>query len=397
MNVRSVEEIALKGKRVFLRLDLNVPIANGKVSDETRILAALPTLKYLLAQGSRLIVASHLGRPEKGGNRKEFSLEPVAEALSRLLSVEVILIEDPSSEAPRGLTSSLSDKKIILLENLRFDPRETENSPELASRFASYSDVYINDAFGSSHRAHASIVGLPRLVSEVGVGYLMKKEIEALGSLMEKPNRPFAVVMGGAKVSDKIGLIENLLDKVDLFIVGGAMSYSFLSAMGVQVGSSRVEKEKIGFCRELLERAKTRGKKVLLPVDHLVVPSIDRASEARVTMGQVIDDGWMGVDIGPKTRVEYAQAIKASKTCFWNGPMGIFEKPEFAEGTFAIAKALTEFGGTSVVGGGDSAAAAVASGYAEKMSHISTGGGASLEFLQGEVLPGLKVLERAGA
>lgn len=388
--IKTIRDFELTDKVVFLRLDLNVPIENGKITDETRIKASLPTIQYALEKGAKLVLASHLGRPKAFGDKK-YSLEPVANRLTDLLQKEVILIEDPKSEAVKHLLMGLKKNQIILLENLRYEEGETKNSEEFAQVLASYSQVYINDAFGASHRAHASIDALPRLMKDRGIGFLIEKEIKMLDQLMENPKRPYLAIMGGAKVSDKIDVIEKLMNVVDGFIIGGAMAYTFLKARGIAVGRSLVEQDKIGYAKEMMARIEARNKTLLLPVDHQVTMDI-ASNKAQISGTASIEESFMGVDIGPQTIKNYTSAIQGASTVFWNGPMGIFENPAYAQGTFAIAKALAESNATKIVGGGDSAAAAEASGYAEKMTHISTGGGASLEYLQGDRLPGLEVL-----
>ena len=390
--IRSIEELELKDKAVFIRVDFNVPMEDGRITDDKRIQAALPTIRYALDKGARILLASHLGRP-KGKVNPSFSMEAVGEHLSGLLNLDVVLVDDPRSEAPKALFKGWRDGQILLLENLRFDPDEEKNGRDLAFAIAEYAEVYINDAFGASHRSHTSIVALPALIKEKGIGFLMKKEIEFLDTVLYDHQNPFVTILGGAKVSDKIGVIENLLDKVDTFLVGGAMAYTFQAAQKFPIGSSLVEDDKLKFAAELIERIKARDKKLLLPVDHIIVPAFDKVDEAKATEGIVIPDGWMGVDIGPKTQAIYREEIKRAKTIFWNGPMGVFEKEPLSKGTFGVAKALAENEeAVTIVGGGDSAAAAKASGVAEKMSHISTGGGASLEYLQGDKLPGVEAV-----
>lgn len=397
--IKSIEDFDLKDQRVFIRLDLNVPMKGEpgslEITDDTRIRAAIPTVKFALEKGAKVILASHLGRPEKDEDRAKFTLEPVAERLGQLLNCELILIEEPTSDAPKALLQGLKSNQVLILENVRFDKGETKNAAELANVIASYTDIYINDAFGASHRAHSTIDALPRLVKKRGVGFLIKKEIEALGGLLAGPTKPFVAIMGGSKVSDKIGVIEKMIESIDVFMIGGAMAYTFLAAKGFAVGKSRVEKDRVTFARELINRIESRGKKVLLPIDHIVADDFLTPSKIETIASENIPEDRLGLDIGPKTRAMYREEILRAKTVFWNGPMGVFEKPEFAKGSFAIAEALaqlSEKGGTAIVGGGDSAAAAEASGFAEKMTHISTGGGASLEYLEGASLPGLEAL-----
>ncbi len=392
LGIRSVEDFAVEDKRVFVRVDFNVPMEKGVITDDTRLRAVEPTIEYLIKNGAKIILASHLGRPKGMQDRAKFSLESIAEYLTKRYDKEVILVEDPASDAPKALLAGLKPSQILLLENLRLDPREEENGRDLASRWAEYTDIYINDAFGASHRAHASIVGLPQLVEKKGIGFLMKKEIEMLDHVKEDVVHPFALIMGGAKVSDKIDLIENMIEKTDVLVIGGAMAYTFLAAQNIPVGLSRVEKEKLNFARDLVGRMSARGKKLLLPIDHVVASHFE-SDEAEVTKGQAIASDKMALDIGPQTRALYANELAKCKTIFWNGPMGVFEREAYSKGTFAVAEAIINSGATSIVGGGDSASAAHASGLAEKFSHISTGGGASLEFLQGDKMPGLEALK----
>ncbi len=385
-------ELSLKEKRVFIRLDLNVPIENGKITDDTRIRAALPTVKDAMALGAKVVLASHLGRPKTPEDRNQFSLEPVAGRLRELLGVDILLVEDPEGDAPKSLLATLRPDQLVLLENIRFSADEEKNGNQLAAKLASYTDVYINDAFGASHRAHSSIVALPMLVKHKGIGHLMKREIEMLDQVLHQPATPFVAVLGGSKVSDKIGLIDHLIDRVDVFLIGGAMAYTFLASMGVSVGKSKIESDKIKLAQELLQRVEARGKKLLLPVDHVVAEKFD-ATSGSDTEDLSIKPNFLGLDIGPKTRALYGAEIRKGKTIFWNGPMGVFERPPFEKGTFAIAEAMAKnTGATTIIGGGDSAAAIQASGFSDRVTHISTGGGASLEYLQGDHLPGLEVL-----
>ncbi|HEY8271033.1 MAG TPA: phosphoglycerate kinase [Pseudobdellovibrionaceae bacterium] len=393
--IKTVRELEVAGKVVFLRLDLNVPLEDGKISDETRIKASIPTIQYLMEKGAKIVMCSHLGRPKHAEDR-QFSLEPVAKRLTEILSLqgpaEVILWEDVASDGVKALLQNMKKNQLVLLENVRFAEGETKDSEQLAQVWASYSDVYVNDAFGASHRAHASIHALPILMKEKAIGFLIEKEVTVLDGLLENPKRPYLAVLGGAKVSDKIAVIEKFLDIVDGFVIGGAMAYTFLKAQGHAVGKSLVETDKLNYARQMIERIEARNKSLLLPVDHVATTSISDTASARVTADVNIGDNELGVDIGPKTMRAYTIALSEAATVFWNGPMGVFETPEFSKGTFAIAKALAESKGEKIVGGGDSAAAAEASGYADKMTHISTGGGASLEYLQGDKLPGLEIL-----
>jgi phosphoglycerate kinase len=389
--IKTVRDFELDGKTVFLRLDLNVPLEGSRITDETRITASLPTINYCLEKGAKLVVASHLGRP-KSADDKKYSLEPVARRLTELLNREVVLMEEPSSEGVKHILYGNMKNEIILLENLRFDEGETENKTDLATQWASYSDIYINDAFGACHRAHASIHALPEMMQKKGIGFLIEKEIKMLDSLTDNPKRPYLAVLGGAKISDKIEVIEKLIDIVDGFVIGGAMAYTFLKAQNTPVGKSLVETDKIKYAKEMIERMEARNKTLLLPVDHVVSTEFGNVENKRTTASATISENEMGLDIGPKTIKNYTAALAGAATVFWNGPMGVFENPAFSEGTFAVAKALAGSNGVKIVGGGDSAAAAEASGFADKMTHISTGGGASLEYLQGEKLPGLEIL-----
>lgn len=390
--IKTIRDFELAGKTVFLRLDLNVPLEGTRITDETRITASLPTINYCLEKGAKLIIASHLGRPKSAADKK-YSMEPVARRLTELLNREVVLMEEPSSDGVKHILYGNMKDQIICLENLRFDAGETENSTELALQWASYTDIYINDAFGASHRAHASIQAFPEIMQrKAGIGFLIEKEIKMLDSLLDNPKKPYIAVLGGSKISDKIDVIEKLIDVVDGFVIGGAMAYTFLKAQNVPVGKSLVETDKLKYAKEMIQRVEARQKTMLLPVDHIVSTEFNNVQNKKMTTSASIAENDMGLDIGPQTIKNFSAALAKAATIFWNGPMGVFETPAFSEGTFAIAKAIAESSGTKIVGGGDSAAAAEASGYAAKMTHISTGGGASLEYLQGEKLPGLEVL-----
>ena len=398
--IKVINEFDLKDKRVFIRCDFNVPMEIGPdgsavITDDTRIRAALPTIRFAVEHGAKIVLASHLGRPEGPETFKKFSLEPVGDRLGELLKMEVILVDDPASDAPKGLLPGLRPNQIILLENLRFEKGETKNSREFANQMSAYTDVYINDAFGASHRAHASIEALAQVVDKHGIGFLIQKEIEMLDVLLHQPRSPYMAILGGAKVSDKIPVLERLIDTIDTFFVGGAMAYTFLAAQNIPIGKSRVEKDKVAFAREMLGRIEARGKKLFLPVDHVIANDFLAPSQIQTTADAAIPEGFLGVDIGPKTRELFRKELQKAKTVFWNGPMGVFEKAEFAKGSFAVAETLANLTGSlTIVGGGDSAAAAEASGFADKMTHISTGGGASLEYLQGDKLPGLEALRQ---
>ncbi len=392
-NIKSVGDFEVGKRRVFLRLDLNVPLdKEGKISDTTRLEAAVPTIKWLLDKQAKLVIASHLGRPKANNENRDnkYSLEPVGQWLQEKFNVEVHLIDEPGSEAPKALLPNLRPHQIILLENLRYDEGETSNKESFSELMSSYTDIYINDAFGASHRAHASIVGVAKKVNYKGMGFLVEKEIKALTQIANSADSPYIAVMGGAKVSDKIPLIENLMDKVDGFIVGGAMAYTFLAAQGVPVGESLVEKSQLKFAKKLLDRLEARNKVMHLPVDHKMVR--DFADPSSLKMSEVIDDGFMAIDIGRKTIASFEKVLSKAKTVFWNGPMGAFETKEYSEGTFEMARILSEIDSFVVVGGGDSASAAAKSGYAKYMDHVSTGGGAALEFLMGQSLPGIEAL-----
>jgi phosphoglycerate kinase len=394
--LRSIDELQLTGKRVFLRADFNVPLDAGcRVTDDTRIREVLPTLRRLLQLGGRVMIASHLGRP-KGKPDPALSLEPAASKLSELLgkSFEVLLADDCVGDAVRKLVKELKDGQVVMLENLRFHREEEANDVGFARALAENADVYVNDAFGAAHRAHASTVGMVPFVKERAGGYLLRREMDFLGRLLRSPELPYVAVLGGAKVSDKIKFIESLLPRVNSLLIGGAMAYTFLSVEGVAVGKSRVEMDKLEVARRALEAAHRLGKDVVLPIDHVVSTEATPNAVAREVAERAIPAGMMGLDIGPRTRALYGEHLRAAKTILWNGPMGLFEIPAFAAGTRAIAETMAKCrDATTVVGGGDSAAAVHAFGLAEKMSHVSTGGGATLEFLEGHELPGIKALE----
>jgi phosphoglycerate kinase len=394
--LRSIDELQLTGKRVFLRADFNVPLdGSRRVTDDTRIREVLPTLRRLLQLGGRVMVASHLGRP-KGKPDPALSLEPAASKLSELLgkSYEVLLADDCVGDGVRKLVKELKDGQVVMLENLRFHREEEANDAGFARALADNADVYVNDAFGAAHRAHASTVGMVGFVKEKAGGYLLRREMDFLGRLLRSPALPYVAVLGGAKVSDKIKFIESLLPRVNTLLIGGAMAYTFLAVEGVAIGKSRVEADKLDVARRALEAARRLGKELVLPIDHVVASEVSETAVPREVKERSIPAGMMGLDIGPKTRALYAEHLRVAKTILWNGPMGLFEIPAFAAGTRAIADTMAKCrDATTVVGGGDSAAAVHAFGLAEKMSHVSTGGGATLEFLEGHELPGIKALE----
>ena len=394
LNKKSVDDINVKGKRVLCRCDFNVPLKEGKITDENRLVAALPTIKKLIADGGKVILCSHLGKP-KGEPKPELSLAPVAARLSELLGQEVKFAADPEVVGPnaKAAVEAMKDGDVILLENTRYRAEETKNGEAFSKELASLCDVFVNDAFGTAHRAHCSNVGVAQLVDAAVVGYLMQKEIDFLGNAVENPVRPFVAIPGGAKVADKLNVISNLLEKCDTLIIGGGMAFTFLKAKGYEIGASLVDDEKVEYCKEMMEKAEKLGKKLLLPEDAVVAKSfpspIDAEIEVEVYAADAIPADMMGLDIGPKTAEAYADAVKSAKTVVWNGPMGVFENPVLAKGTIAVAKALAETDATTIIGGGDSAAAVNQLGFGDKMSHISTGGGASLEFLEGKELPGV--------
>lgn len=391
LNKKSVRDVEVAGKRVLVRCDFNVPLKDGVITNDKRIVAALPTIQYLSEQGAKVILCSHLGRP-KGQWLPEFSLAPVAARLSELLGKPVLMSKDVIGEDAKQISAKLQNGEVALLENLRYHKEETENDPTFAKELAGLAELYVNDAFGTAHRAHASTAGVAAYIPAV-CGFLMEKEITVMGSALAEPKRPFVAVLGGAKVSDKIGVITNLLDKVDTLIVGGAMAYTFIKADGYDVGNSLCEYDKLELAAEILEKSVEKGVRFLMPIDHVAAEAFDEKAEPIAVEARDIPDGLMGMDIGPKTVRLFSEALEGAGTVIWNGPMGVFEFPAFAEGTLSVAKAIAVSGAVSIIGGGDSVAAVTKLGFADKMSHISTGGGASLEFLEGKELPGVAVLE----
>ncbi len=431
-NKKTIEDVEVKGKRVLVRCDFNVPLKDGKITSDKRIVAALPTIEYLLNHGAKVILCSHMGKPHAiftegfGLDKKEkkkiealpeaeqaaakaellekakkndpvkFTLKPVADRLNELLGGKVAFAGDIIGEDAKAKVAALKEGEAVLLENVRFDARETKNDPEFAKELASLAEVYVNDAFGTAHRAHASTAGVAAYLPAV-CGYLIQKEISIMGKALSNPERPFVAILGGAKVSDKLNVINNLLTKVDTLIIGGGMAYTFLAAKGYSVGTSLLDSEKIDYCKDMMKKAEEKGVKLLLPVDTTIAKDfpdpIDAPIETKIVPSNEIPADWMGLDIGTKTMELYADAAKSAKTVVWNGPMGVFENPILAKGTIAVAKALAESGATTIVGGGDSAAACEQLGFADKITHISTGGGASLEFLEGLELPGIACLE----
>ena len=394
LNKKSVDDINVKGKRVLVRCDFNVPLKEGKITDENRLVAALPTIKKLIADGGKIILCSHLGKP-KGEPKPELSLAPVAVRLSELLGQEVKFAADANvvGENAKAAVAAMNDGDVVLLENTRYRVEETKNGEAFSKELASLCDVFVNDAFGTAHRAHCSNVGVTEYVDTAAVGYLMQKEIDFLGNAVENPVRPFVAILVGAKVADKLNVISNLLEKCDTLIIGGGMAYTFLKAQGKEIGKSLVDDSKIDYCKEMMEKAEKLGKKLLLPVDTTIAADFPNPIDAPIEVSTVSVDeipvDMEGMDIGPKTAELYAEAVKSAKTVVWNGPMGVFENPTLAKGTIAVAKALAETDATTIIGGGDSAAAVNQLGFGDKMSHISTGGGASLEFLEGKELPGV--------
>ncbi len=391
MSKKTVRDIDLKNKRVLVRVDFNVPQDDsGKITDDSRIVGALPTIRYLVEQQAKVVLMSHLGRP-KGEVNAKYSLAPAAERLAELLGRPVKMAKDVIGPDADQIVAGLKAGDVCLLENLRFHKEEEKNDPEFAKKLASYGDVYVNDAFGTAHRAHASTEGVAHYLPAVS-GFLIEKELKFLGKALEDPDRPFVAILGGAKVSDKIGVINNLLDKVDVLIIGGGMAFTFAKAQGGEIGKSLLEADRLDYAREMIEKAGRKGVKLLLPEDTVAADAFSNDAKIEVVPTNAIPEGYMGLDIGPKAQQAFADAIRSAKTVVWNGPMGVFEMSNFAQGTQAVARALAESDATTIIGGGDSAAAVVQLGYGDKMSHISTGGGASLEYLEGLVLPGVAAL-----
>ncbi len=397
LSKKTVEDLDVAGRRVLVRCDFNVPLKNGVITDENRIVAALPTIRYLIDHKAKVILCSHLGKP-KGEPKPEFSLAPVAERLAERLGQPVTFAADDNvvGDNARAAVAAMKDGDVVLLQNTRFRKEETKNEENFSKELASLCDLFVNDAFGAAHRAHCSTVGVASFVKESANGYLMAKEVKFLGEAVENPVRPFVTILGGAKVADKLKVIENLLNKADTLIIGGGMAYTFLAAKGYSVGTSLLDEEKIDYCKEMLTRAEQKGVKLLLPVDCTIAKEfpdpIDAPIDVKVVDADKIPADWMGLDIGPRTAELFANEVKNAGTVVWNGPMGVFENPTLAKGTIAVAKALAETKGTTIIGGGDSAAAVNTLGFGDKMSHISTGGGASLEFLEGKELPGIAAM-----
>lgn len=390
MNKKTVKDIDVRGKRVFVRVDFNVPMKDGNVTDDTRIRAALPTIQYLVEQGAKVILASHLGRP-KGEVNEEMRLTAAGVRLSELLGKPVRKTDEAFGEKVQAEVATMADGDVLLLENVRFYPGETKNDPELAKAFASLADIYVNDAFGAAHRAHASTEGIAQYLPAVS-GFLVEKELAALGGALTNPERPFTAIIGGAKVKDKIGVIENLLEQVDNLIIGGGLAYTFVKALGHEIGKSLLEEDKIELAKSFMEKAKEKGVNFYMPVDVIVADDFSETANKKAVSIEEMPADWEGMDIGPKTREIYADVVKNSKLVIWNGPMGVFEMDAFAEGTKAVAEAMAVTEGFTIIGGGDSAAAVEKFNLAEKMDHVSTGGGASLEFMEGKVLPGVAAL-----
>lgn len=393
LNKKTIEDIDVAGKKVLARCDFNVPLKDGEITNDKRIVAALPTIKYLMEHGAKVILCSHLGRP-KGEYKPEFSLAPVAKRLSEYLGVEVKLAQDPEvvGENAKKMAAELKDGEVMLLENVRYRAEETKNEENFSKELASLADIFVNDAFGTAHRAHCSTTGVASFLPAV-CGYLIQKEIKFMGGALADPKRPLVAILGGAKVSDKIGVIENLIDKCDTIIIGGGMAYTFMKYLGHNIGTSLLEADWVEKAGEMMKKAEDKGVKFLIPADNKVGKEYDENTESQIVSSDDIPDGWMGLDIGPKTQEIFADAIKGAGTVIWNGPMGVSEWENFAAGTISVAKAVADSGAISIIGGGDSVAAVTKLGFADKMSHISTGGGASLEFLEGKDLPGICALQ----
>ncbi|XWN38574.1 MAG: phosphoglycerate kinase [Balneola sp.] len=390
----TIADLELKEKKVLMRVDFNVPLKDGKITDDNRIVQALPSIKYVLEQGGLLVLTSHLGRPG-GEPNPEFSLKPVADHLASLLDTKVHFATDCIGDEAKKAIAQAEFGEIVLLENVRFHKEETENDEIFSGQLASHADFFINDAFGSSHRAHASVSGVTQFMNQCASGFLLEKEIRYLSESVNNPDNPFVAILGGAKVSDKIGVIENLLNKVDTIIIGGGMTYTFYKALGLPIGNSLLEEDKVDLAKELVQKAKSADVKLMLPIDSVVAKEFDNDAEHKVVNDNGIEEGWMALDIGPQSAISFGNIIKQAKTVLWNGPMGVFEMSNFADGTFAVAEALaeaTKFGATTIIGGGDSAAAIKKSGLSDQVSHVSTGGGASLEYLEGKDLPGVSSL-----
>ena len=394
-NKKSIEDIDVAGKRVLCRCDFNVPTKNGKITSDKRIVAAMPTVEYLVNHGAKVILCSHMGKP-KGEWKSELSLKVVADRISELLGKPVVMAADVAGEDAHAKAAALKDGDVMMLENTRFEKGETKNDPELSKALASMADIFVNDAFGTAHRAHSSTAGVADYLPAV-CGFLVQKEVSIMGKALSNPERPFVAILGGAKVSDKLNVINNLLEKVDTLIIGGGMAYTFLAAKGYSVGTSLLDTEKIDYCKEMMAKAEAKGVKLLLPIDTVVAAAFPEPIDGEISVETVPSDAIpadkMGLDIGEKTRALFAEAAKSAKTVVWNGPMGVFENPTLAKGTIAVAQALADSDAVTIVGGGDSAAACEQLGFADKITHISTGGGASLEFLEGLELPGIACLE----
>ena len=394
LNKKTIEDINVRGKKCLVRCDFNVPLKDGKITDENRLVGAMPTIKYLIENGAKVILCSHLGKP-KGEPKPELSLAPVATRLSEMLGQEVVFAADANvvGENAKKAVAEMKDGDVVLLENTRYRKEETKNEEGYSKGLASLAEIFVNDAFGTAHRAHCSTVGAGQFLEERVCGYLIQKELDFLGSAVENPVRPFLAILGGAKVSDKLGVINNLLEKVDTLIIGGGMAYTFIKALGHEIGTSLLEEDKVAYAKEMMDKAKAKGVNLLLPVDVVYADRFAEDAQPHITEGRDIPADCIGLDIGPKTRELFANAIRESKTIVWNGPMGVFEFENFANGTKAIAQAMADVDATTIIGGGDSAAAVNQMGFGDKMSHISTGGGASLEFLEGKELPGIVALD----